>query len=132
MGVVEQVSEATNPDDSLRWLELSRACPRKDHSHWQGIRGASEPLKTCEYCGVTGYGSGRVPDVTLEKVTKLLLETIGFVGFQNVDDGRFCAWLEPDFPDIAHHGDTPLEAACEALLATFSPEPSTPTPGLPQ
>ena len=74
----------------------------------------------CKACfgSQPGHIRGRIPDVNEGEVISILLATIGFVGFQNVDDGRVCIWLEPNFPDVVYHGDTPLEAACAALMAS--------------
>ena len=109
--LVTQVAEATesceagkhhpsadvyHPDGHLRWPTLSREC----HYGRRLEDGTKRHGDRCE-CD----GSGRVPDVTLEKVLAAMTQEQ--------------LW---DWGATAHtwfgKGPTPLEAACTALLAT--------------
>lgn len=100
----------------LQWPTLSRKCPVcYDRVGDGGVLGWAK----CSKCN----GSGRIPDVTLEKVV-IILATDGVVSIQGLtDDGKttigFCAWLgyPRELPDTVFKGATPLEAACAALLA---------------
>ena len=141
--IIQQVAEAKCPDcapscpfsggdcycypiehcegTGLRYPPLSRECdmhgPKK-----AGLGSPNGMWIVCPDCNIQHchlcHGSGRIPDVDEGKVISILLATVGFVGFQNLDDGRVCVWLEPNFPDVVYKGATPELAACAALLGT--------------
>lgn len=91
---------------TLRWRTLSRACPI---STCPGPKTHDALVRSpCSVCN----GSGRIPDVTLEKLFDCgvigvwLAEERG--GFEAVAVGA----------ETAVYGDTPKDAACAALLAS--------------
>jgi len=127
MSVVEQVAEARcRPEcdcvescctvecnrgcqgTGLRWPELSRKCPWT-HYPESGCKGSpgidmGKPRTKCD-------GSGRVPDVTLEKVLLLLPEGKWMLSY------HFGPCVE--LPgEVECRGETYLEAACAALIAS--------------
>lgn len=91
----------------LRWLELSRECRGIQNGWPNGTIDHIVCHKYPNYCD----GSGRVPDVTLEKVMWLLPHAISFA---RRDDKWCCMIWHPDQQE--GYGDTSLEAACAALL----------------
>jgi len=83
----------------LRWPELSHQCAT-DGPHIHHL--------LCD-------GSGRIPDVTLEKVLNLLL-SYGDVRFITTEGEPVHCFVNKH--SFGGTGDTPMEAACAALLAT--------------
>lgn len=99
-------------ESPLRWPTLSRECPvclgtRRFQSH------LIHDIGTCRSCE-----TGRVPDVTLEKVQSLLLQKIGSAKFDFCSDETYTIFWVKDEIANAVVGNTPLEAAIAALLAT--------------
>jgi len=127
--------DSTGNPTGLRWSTLSRECPGPPCAWWDSrgrqwegcytlVRATSafqhypdamidEVELPCR-CN----GSGRVPDVTLEKVLALIW------GIRRWKTDRWVAWNGDEEPDgmIDYYGDTPVEAALAALLATLKEE----------
>jgi len=119
-GEVHPGQDVYHAEGHLCWPLLSRKCPCLDLSN-----------TPCEGCGSHlmderfGHwhqdncdckGSGRIPDVTLEKVLDLLIpysECGDRVVIVRAESGYLV------FPK-AGQGNTPLEAACRALMATVA------------
>ena len=98
----------------LRWPLLSRECRGIQESWPNGVINHFYCFEHDGYC----HGSGRVPDVTLEKVLPLLND----VGGKHVIHlwlGIGGLWfVRLTTSDTHHSGDNPLEAALAALLAS--------------
>ena len=120
---MEQVAEAKCPEEchcrmckphckpcqgtGLRWPSLSRECYN-----------CQRALLHCPNCN----GSGRIPDVTLEKVLPLLLD-VGDLSISHNLDFQTHKGEKVELcitgSDIYRTKPTLLEAACAALLATL-------------
>ena len=102
----------------LRWPPLSRECPSETHDpctkelayQVKGMQYYEQiDIRSCD-------GSGRVPDVTLEKV----LDLPELYGVWRAYHGNR-KWASKTSSRMdASYSATPLEAACAALLATIS------------
>lgn len=116
----------------LRWPALSRECRGVgDYVCDKGRLAAPGQTEGCPTCGGSGAqnaynkdnlvsGSGRIPDVSLEKVLDLLLKDNHYRDVWEITIGagyRYFIWKESE-EDSTFEGDTLLEAACAALLAT--------------
>jgi len=106
----------------LRWPTLSREC---GHRPWLG---ATLHNPDCE--------SGRIPDVTLEKVLEAIAVEVGSLlqfsrEHTDPDKGQFICNAGDTYQLVGQYAYTRLEAACSALLATSSPEVSPQEPRQP-
>ena len=129
---------ATCQGTGLRWPGLSRKCPCAVSLYNIGTRD-----EECSKCYRPGshqegcyacHGSGLIPDVTLEKVLAIMVEDGDAPALVNDDNGHWAVasnGMQPLCYDERHiasslfifdedtvWADTPLEAACAALLAT--------------
>ena len=118
----------------LRYPILSRVCPKcQGNREYTSIGEYPGPPHPCEPCN----GSGRVPDVTLEKITEL----VDTIKLDKYCDGWQC-WItiEDNFAVITGYGvceygdnkNMPREAALAALLNSetpATPDRKSPTPG---
>lgn len=106
----------------LRWPTLSRECPSQEAIFSDGKHGFQMPYDD-EWIDCSGFcnGSGRIPDVTLEKVMSIFAEQPcievqlvlipGHGWFLNVGN-----MYSLEYPDVWHA--TPLEAACTTLMTS--------------
>ena len=93
----------------LRWSSLSRECDN-DLWVWDAFPQHLHEGRPCVGC----LGSGRVPDVTLEKVLEILTSDHDLDIIKRKD-----YWAVQSYVNVEwHKGNIPLEAACAALLAT--------------
>lgn len=116
-----QVAEAVDENGDLRWVPLSRECPGAHNWNWERLRVTKDSKLRCFSCHRTILeSSGRMPDVTLEKVLPIL--KVGKqrqIRFTYAADGIIrCVVSDNPGRMFIGEGTDERDAACGALLAS--------------
>ena len=108
-----------------KYPSLSRVCPGRRYIDMSGEHKISHSVpirgRRCR-CAIISNGSGRVPDVTLEKVLDLIGYENQCISFGWSFDTKqiLCDLSRPVNGNfIRGAGNTPLEAACAALMEDY-------------
>src|SRR3990167_5346281 len=99
-----------------KYEKLRKLCSHnKDHhGSFQAMRPRDAPFRKCATCGVTGYGTGWTPAVTLDKLLEVAALTEWTITFNTSSHTKQCMWvcsMDNGCRTVDGVGPTPYEAA---------------------
>ena len=110
-----------------KYEKLRKLCSHnKDHhGSFQAMRPRDAPFRKCATCGVTGYGTGWTPAVTLDKLLEVARQ-VGHVVLSSASSPGPISWWSCSILNDANNWDdtgclaaTPYEAALRAVGQTL-------------